>query len=160
MTDSIIQYDAMVQTALLSVVRDVLKNASKEGLPGDHHFYLTFSTVHPEVSIPAYLKERYPEEMTIVVQNQFANLVVDEAHFELSLSFSGKLEHLYIPFVALEGFFDPSVDFGLHFNASAPNNDTMDDLPTIVEAASDIKPADEPDNNDNNVVTLDTFRKK
>ncbi len=163
MTDSIIQYDAMVQMALLSVVKDVLQNASKDGLPGEHHFYLTFSTVHPDVSIPAYLKERYPEEMTIVVQNQFADLVVDDIHFELSLSFSGKLEHLYIPFVALEGFFDPSVDFGLHFNASEPNNDTMDDLPAIVEAASDIKPADDnddPDDNDNNVVTLDTFRKK
>jgi len=161
MTDSIIQYDAMVQTALLSVVRDVLHNASKDGLPGEHHFYLTFSTTHPEVSIPAYLKERYPEEMTIVVQNQFADLVVDEAHFELSLSFSGKLEHLYIPFVALEGFFDPSVDFGLHFNASDPNNDHSDDLPAIVEAASDINPAaDKPDDNDNNVVALDTFRKK
>ncbi|VAX04268.1 FIG01011804: hypothetical protein [hydrothermal vent metagenome] len=163
MTDSIIQYDAMVQMALLSVVRDVLKNASKDGLPGEHHFYLTFSTIHPDVSIPPYLKERYPEEMTIVVQNQFTDLVVDDIHFELSLSFSGKLEHLYIPFVALEGFFDPSVDFGLHFNASESNNDNMDDLPAIVEAASDIKPAgdpDDPDDNDNNVVTLDTFRKK
>jgi len=160
MTDSIIQYDAMVQTALLSVVRDVLHNASKDGLPGEHHFYLTFSTTHPEVSIPAYLKERYPEEMTIVVQNQFADLVVDDIHFELSLSFSGKLEHLYIPFVALEGFFDPSVDFGLHFNASESNNDNMDDLPAIVEAASDIKPASDSDDNDNKVVTLDTFRKK
>jgi len=157
MTDSIIQYDAMVQLALLSVVRDVLQNTVKEGLPGDHHFYLTFNTVHPDVSIPSYLKERYPEEMTIVVQNQFSNLMVDDDHFEISLSFNGKLEHLYIPFIALEGFFDPSVDFGLHFHASEMDNDTVDDLPNIVEAASDVQQNDE---NVDNVVTLDTFRKK
>jgi len=157
MTDSIIQYDAMVQRALLSVVRDVLKNTVKEGLPGDHHFYLTFSTVHPEVSIPAYLKERYPEEITIVVQNQFSDLIVDDDHFEISLSFNGKLEHLYVPFVALEGFFDPSVDFGLHFHAGETNNDNMNDLPGIIEVPSDVEKTD---NNENNVLTLDTFRKK
>ncbi|PCI33479.1 MAG: hypothetical protein COB54_04035 [Alphaproteobacteria bacterium] len=156
MTDSIIQYDAMVQTALLSVVKDVLQNAAEEGLPGDHHFYITFRTNHPTTSIPKYLKERYPDEMTIVVQNQFSNLVVDDAHFEISLSFNGKLEHLYIPFMALEGFFDPSVDFGLHFHATEVENDNMEELPAIVEAADN----QEDDQNGDNVVTLDTFRKK
>lgn len=156
MTDSIIQYDTMVQTALLSVVKDVLQTTAEEGLPGDHHFYITFRTNHPTTSIPKYLKERYPDEMTIVVQNQFSNLVVDDAHFEISLSFNGKLEHLYIPFMALEGFFDPSVDFGLHFHANEVENDNGEELPAIAEAADD----QENEQNGDNVVTLDTFRKK
>ncbi len=154
MTETIIQYDSMVQLALLSVVRDVLQNTAGEGLPGDHHFYITFSTNHPATRIPPYLKERYPDEMTIVIQNQFSNLVVDDAHFEISLSFNGKLEHLYIPLLALEGFFDPSVDFGLHFHATEVNNDNLEDLPATV--ADD----QEDDENVDNVVTLDTFRKK
>ncbi|PCI51541.1 MAG: hypothetical protein COB49_01480 [Alphaproteobacteria bacterium] len=150
------QYDNMVQEALLSVVRDVLQNTAEHGLPGDHHFYITFKTNHDNISIPAYLKERYPDEMTIVVQNQFSHLVVDETHFEISLSFNSKLEHLYIPFLALEGFFDPSVDFGLHFHATGDNDDKSENLPDIVEAAD----SQEDDKNTDNVVTLDTFRKK
>lgn len=157
MTETIIQYDNMVQQALLSVVRNVLQDAAIKGLPGDHHFYLTFSTVHPDTNIPKYLKERYPEEMTIVVQNQFSNLMADEDHFEISLSFNGKLEHLSVPFIALEGFFDPSVDFGLHFHASDADNDDTSDLPSIVEAVADSQITDD---NSDNVVTLDTFRKK
>ncbi|MBL4802275.1 MAG: hypothetical protein JKY45_10305 [Emcibacter sp.] len=156
MTETIIQYDNMVQAALLSVVRDVLQNTAKEGLPGEHHFYITFSTNHPNTSIPVYLKERYPDEMTIVVQNQFSNLVVDEEHFEISLSFNSKLEHLYIPFMALEGFFDPSVDFGLHFHATDVDNDNKEELSTI-SAPTDNRKDDE---DTDNVVTLDTFRKK
>lgn len=156
MTDTIIQYDSMVQQALLSVVKEVLQNTAEEGLPGDHHFYITFCTNHPKTSIPSYLKERYPDEMTIVIQNQFSNLVVDDNHFEISLSFNSKLEHLYIPFLALEGFFDPSVDFGLHFHATEVDNDNSEDLPAIIEAADD----QEDDVTTDNVVTLDTFRKK
>ncbi|MCK5425014.1 MAG: hypothetical protein KAI89_06550 [Emcibacter sp.] len=156
MTKTIIQYDNMVQMALLSVVRDVLQNTAEDGLPGDHHFYITFSTNHPKTSIPAYLRERYPDEMTIVVQNQYSNLVVDDNHFEISLSFNSKLEHLYVPFLALEGFFDPSVDFGLHFNAAEVDNDNTEELPSIIEAADD----QEDNENTDNVVTLDTFRKK
>ncbi len=155
MTETNIQYDAMVQTALLSVVRDILQNTAKEGLRGDHHFYITFNTTYPNVSIPTYLKERYPEEMTIVIQNQFSDLMVDDDHFELSLSFNGKLEHLYIPLLALEGFFDPSVDFGLHFHGTEDEDDKQ--LPEIAVAPEDIPKNDsDPDN----VVTLDTFRKK
>ncbi|PCJ44121.1 MAG: hypothetical protein COA81_03335 [Alphaproteobacteria bacterium] len=155
MTETLIQYDNMVQMALLSVVRDVLQNTAKEGLPGEHHFYITFSTTHPDTSIPPYLKERYPEEMTIVVQNQFSNLKADDAHFEISLSFNGKLENLSIPFLALEGFFDPSVDFGLHFHATEVNNDNEDEPQTLPVAENQ-----KDDSDADNVVTLDTFRKK
>lgn len=160
MTDTAIQYDAMVQMALLSVVRDVLKKTIAEGLPGDHHFYITFNTTHPQVKIPPYLKERYAEEMTIVIQNQYSNLVVDDTHFEISLSFNGKLEHLSIPFSALQGFFDPSVDFGLHFHAG--DDDKDENLPTIVEETAPPASSSQPESEENigNVVTLDKFRKK
>ena len=122
MTDSIIKYDEMVQTALIGVVRNILIDASENGLPGDHHFYITFQTAHPDVKIPTYLKERYEEDMTIVMQNQYWDLFIDETHFETSLSFNRIKEHLYIPFDALLGFFDPSVDFGLHFNSEVDAN--------------------------------------
>ncbi len=165
MTEPVIQYDTMVQVALLSVVRDVLQDISDKGLPGEHHFYITFSTDHPNVIIPPYLRERYPEEMTIVIQNQFSNLLVSDSHFEISLSFNGKLEHLSIPFQALQGFFDPSVDFGLHFH-SEMDNDTINDLPAITDDAATGKgasPEDREDGEDDeagNVVALDSFRKK
>ncbi|MCF6196973.1 MAG: ClpXP protease specificity-enhancing factor SspB [Emcibacter sp.] len=157
MTETLIQYDNMVQMALLSVVRDVLQNTAKEGLPGEHHFYITFSTTHPDTCIPDYLKERYSEEMTIVVQNQFSNLKVDDVHFEISLSFNGKLENLSIPFMALEGFFDPSVDFGLHFHATEVNNDNEDEQHVTPVAENQ---ENDSDTGTDNVVTLDTFRKK
>ncbi len=160
MTKTVIQYDAMVQMALLSVVRDVLQNTAAEGLPGDHHFYITFSTKRPGVIIPAYLKERYPEEMTIVVQNQFSGLVVNDINFEISLSFNSKLEHLSIPFAALEGFFDPSVDFGLHFHAAGADSDEAEELPNIVEAPEIPQDTQKNDEHTDNVVALDTFRKK
>jgi len=157
MTETLIQYDNMVQIALLSVVRDVLQNTAKEGLPGEHHFYITFSTIHPDTCIPGYLKERYSEEMTIVVQNQFSNLKVDDVHFEISLSFNGKLENLSIPFIALEGFFDPSVDFGLHFHATEVDNDNEDEQHVAPVAENQ---ENDTDTGTDNVVTLDTFRKK
>ena len=173
MTETIIQYDAMVQMALLSVVRDVMHTAADKGLPGDHHFYITFSTNQPGTVIPPYLKERYPDEMTIVIQNQFSNLVVDDEHFEISLSFNGKLEHLYIPFLALQGFFDPSVDFGLHFHATEEDNDNVEDLAvpikdlgedtagdTAGDTIVDITPVPVRVEAADNVVALDTFRKK
>lgn len=159
MTEPIIQYDTMVQMALLSVVRDVLQNISEKGLPGEHHFYITFSTDNPKVSIPTYLKERYPEEMTIVIQNQFSNLVVDDSHFEISLSFNGKLEHLSIPFAALQGFFDPSVDFGLHFHSGEMEDDSQNDMAEVVDNSPE-QDTNDTDNPSDNVVTLDTFRKK
>ncbi len=160
MTDGIIKYDEMVQAALIGVVRDVLIDTAEHGLLGEHHFYITFQTNHPEVVIPLYLKERYDDDMTIVMQNQFWDLFIDEEHFEISLSFNRKKEHLYIPFDALLGFFDPSVDFGLHFNADAetpleaPVQSTNEEniiIDEVKESSSTEK---------DNIVTLDTFRKK
>jgi hypothetical protein len=162
----------MVQNALLTVVRDILQNTASEGLPGDHHFYITFRTDNPDVKIPSYLRERYPDEMTIVLQNQFWDLMADDDHFEISLSFNRKKEHLYVPFSALIGFFDPSVDFGLHFHGNEIDAMDEDGENAFGEeegfgAATDFtdtmgkEPGAEKETEDgDNVVTLDSFRKK
>ena len=114
MTD-LIRYDLLVQDALRSVVRRVLTEAARDGLPGDHHFYVSFRTDRPGVKLSPRLRERYPADMTIVLQHQFDALTVNESTFEVGLSFSGVPERLRVPFDALTGFFDPSVQFGLKF---------------------------------------------
>ncbi len=114
-TKDLIRYDLLVQEALKGVVRKVLINAGKEGLPGDHHFYISFRTDFPGVRLSQRMREKYPEEMTIVLQHQFWDLGITEHTFEVGLSFSGIPERLLIPFDALVGFFDPSVQFGLKF---------------------------------------------
>src|SRR5262245_14551941 len=109
-----IRYDLLTQQALRAVVRRVLSDVAKVGsLPGEHHFYVTFDTRAPGVRLSARMKEQYPEEMTIVLQHQFWDLTVTEAHFEVALSFNGVSEKLHVPFEAIKGFFDPSVQFGL-----------------------------------------------
>jgi hypothetical protein len=117
MTTDLIRYDLLVQDALRSVVRRVLGDAARDGLPGEHHFYVSFRTDRPGVRISPRLRERYPQDMTIVLQHQFDNLVVQDHAFEVGLSFSGVAERLRVPFEALTGFFDPSVQFGLKFEA-------------------------------------------
>ncbi|WP_366655167.1 ClpXP protease specificity-enhancing factor SspB [Fodinicurvata sp. EGI_FJ10296] len=117
MADEEIRYDRMVETALRGVVRDALNQAAAEGLPGDHHFYITFKTGHPGVRIPGYLRAQYADEMTIVLQYQYLQLEVDDVGFSVSLSFSNKHERLRIPFAAVTTFADPSVNFALQFQA-------------------------------------------
>jgi uncharacterized protein len=118
MPTDLIRYDLLVQEALKGVVRRVLTNAVREGIPGEHHFYLSFRTRDKGVRISQALKEKYPEEMTIVLQHQFWDLAVTEHSIEVGLSFSGVPEKLVIPFDAVSGFFDPSVQFGLKFERS------------------------------------------
>jgi hypothetical protein len=110
-----IRYDLLTREALRSVVRRVLADVARSGLPGEHHFYITFDTRAPGVRIPARLREEYPEAMTIVLQHQFYDLGVGEANFEVGLSFGGAVERLIVPFDAITGFVDPSVQFGLQF---------------------------------------------
>jgi len=110
-----IRYDLLTQEALRSVLRRVLQDAAQNGLPGDHHFYISFNTGAPGVRLSKRLRAQYPEEMTVVLQHQFRNLTVDEQAFEVGLSFSGVSEHLVVPFDAIKRFFDPSVQFGLQF---------------------------------------------
>jgi hypothetical protein len=112
-----IRYDLLVQEALRSVVRKVLTDASRGGLPGEHHFNISFKTQGPGVVIPAVMKQRYPEEMAIILQHEFWDLVVGADGFEVSLNFSRKPERLTIPFDAITGFSDPSVPFGFKLEA-------------------------------------------
>jgi hypothetical protein len=125
-----IRYDLLTQEALRSVLRRVLQDAAKGGLPGDHHFYISFGTGAPGVRMSKRLRAQYPEEITIVLQHQFHGLSVGEQAFEVSLSFSGVNEHLVVPFDAIKRFFDPSVQFGLQFETT----ETADEASTKVGA--------------------------
>jgi hypothetical protein len=126
-----IRYDLLTQQALRAVVRRVLSDVAKTGaLPGEHHFYVTFDTRAPGVKLSARMREQYPEEMTVVLQHQFWDLAVSDAHFEVALSFNGVSEKLSVPLDAIKGFFDPSVQFGLQFE-------------TLSETA-EAKPAEKP----------------
>lgn len=121
MAEDLIRYDLLVQDALKGVVRKVMTRAQREGLPGEHHFYISFKTGAAGVRLSGRMREKYPDEMTIVLQHQFWDLGVTEHAFEVGLSFGGVPERLLIPFDAVTGFFDPSVEFGLKFEAqSAP----------------------------------------
>ncbi|HEX2725584.1 MAG TPA: ClpXP protease specificity-enhancing factor SspB [Beijerinckiaceae bacterium] len=134
MTKDLIRYDLLVQEALKGVVRKVLSEAAKDGLPGDHHFYVSFRTDFPGAKVSARLREKYPQEMTIVLQHQFWDLIISEQQFEVGLSFSGVPEKLVVPFDAVTGFFDPSVQFGLKFEAQdeAANTDAAAAEPAVL----------------------------
>src|ERR1043166_8544437 len=115
-----IRYDILAQDALRGVIRKVLSEVAATGrLPGEHHFFITFLTGAPGVRISQHLKAKYPEQMTIVVQHQFWDLKVQETYFEIGLSFSDKPEKLTVPFAAVRGFYDPSVNFELEFDVAA-----------------------------------------
>jgi uncharacterized protein len=161
MTEDLIRYDILTQEALRGVVRKVLTEVSKAGLPGNHHFFISFASQAPGVRLPARLVERYPAEMTIVLQNQFWDLRVTDTTFEVGLSFDDRPETLVIPFAAILGFFDPSVEFGLKFAVDA-------DLDEEVAVNEQSEGGDEaetgPDEpvpaSGEKVVSLDSFRKK
>jgi hypothetical protein len=131
----LIRYDLLVQDALKGVVRRVLIDAGKDGLPGEHHFYISFRTDFPGVRISNRLRDKYPQEMTVVMQHQFWDLIITEHTFEVGLSFSGVPERLLIPFDALTGFFDPSVQFGLKFDSPDGEEDDQDLPPQQPEKA-------------------------
>lgn len=144
-------YEEMAQENLRSVVRDALDMTAKEGLPGAHHFYISFKTDYPGVQLAEYLRERHPEEMTIVVQHQYWGLEVDDHGFFITLSFSESQERIYVPFHALLSFMDPYAKFGLQF-APPPFMETVEETRQGADSLSSERT--------NNVVTLDSFRKK
>jgi hypothetical protein len=159
--DSLIPYDEIVQEALRAVVGRVLGAIEAGGgvLPGTHHFYITFKTAAPGVDIPAHLRERFPDEMTIVLQNKFWDLNVTEDGFSVGLSFNQMPSKLVIPFDAITAFVDPAVDFGLQFQAQVPDaplghDDAENDSPEQ-GARPDVSSED-----GSNVVTVDFGRKK
>jgi hypothetical protein len=142
MVQDLIRYDILAQDALRGVIRKVLMEVNKAGLPGNHHFFITFLTEAPGVRISSRLKEKYPEQMTIVLQHQYWDLVVTEQLFEVGLSFGEIAEKLVIPFSAIRGFYDPSVNFELEFDVSValPTGDNDTDN---LEIVSELRPQDE-----------------
>jgi hypothetical protein len=161
MVQDLFDYPQMVETALRGVVRQALARTVREGLRGSHHFYVSFRTDAAGVALPDYLRDTYPEEMTIVLQHQFWGLEVGDQEFRVTLSFQNRPEQLTIPFAAVTSFADPSVKFGLQFAAPAAKPDTTSALPTRVpaqEAAAE-KPPQRP-RQAAEIVTLDKFRKK
>lgn len=148
MAESSYNYDKYVQDALLEVVKKVLKRVSVEGLLGNHYFYINFKTQHPGAVLPEYLKEKHPDEITLVFQYQFWDLNVYDDYFSVVLSFNGEHETLKIPFAAVTSFVDPFVKFGLQFH---PNMDV---------ACHSMADGENALPRDSNVIVLDKFRKK
>lgn len=135
MVKDLIRYDLLVQDALKGVVKKVLGDAARHGLQGDHHFYVSFLTGHPGVHLSSRLREKYPQEMTIIIQHQFWDMNVGDNAFEIGLSFSNIPERLHIPYDALTGFFDPSVQFGLKFNSAEEEEGSDGPIPLDTEFA-------------------------
>ena len=171
-------YDRIVERQLRGVAREVLIQVAAKGLPGDHHFYITFRTDFPGVSIGPTLKAQFPKEITIVLQHQFWGLEVTDEAFAVTLSFSGKHERLHVPFEALVSFTDPSVKFGLQFELKNQQVELQPSDTAATDASKDQAPAETPtalltkkteakpadahagDAKPATVIALDTFRKK
>jgi hypothetical protein len=147
-----IDYGNLMHRAMRGLIQSVLTEVAEEGLPGAHHFFITFDTTHPDVQIADWLKERYPTEMTVVIQHWFENLSVTDEGFSVTLNFGNNPEPMVIPFDALRTFVDPSVEFGLRFETQEQDEDE-DDEDIEVEAE------DEPVRQDAEIVSLDQFRK-
>ena len=171
MSKDFIGYDGLVDDALRGVVRTTLRKVAEDGLHGPHHLYITFRTDYPGVDIPDYLRERHPEELTIVLQHQFWALEVGEDAFSVNLSFNKAREYIGVPFAAMTRFADPGAKFGLQFSADTTGQKsnmravTSEDEPDTGEPAqADVgEPTPEEDGGEaqaENIVALDAFRKK
>ena len=161
MAEEPLRYDRMVESALRGVLRTALAEVAKRGLPGEHHFYITFHTKAPGVGLPPYLAAQFADEMTIVLQHQFWDLGVDEIGFTVTLSFNGKNEPLRIPFKSVTAFADPSVNFGLKFVTEAAQSAASQSAASQGAAPEQPKEEAAPAHPEAaNVVTLDAFRKK
>ncbi len=164
MTSARIDYGNLMQRAMRRLVAEVIERVAEEGLPGAHHFYIGFDTRHPDVRMSDWLRELYPEDMTIVLQHWFADLAPDERGFSVTLNFGDRPENLYIPYEAIVTFVDPSVEFGLRFDsadnlasADAAPEDAAEEpaaAPTGEDEAEKAAPADA------EIVSLDKFRKQ
>lgn len=165
-----IDYGNLMHRAMRGLIQQVLTDIAENGLPGEHHFFITFDTMHPDVEIADWLSDRYPGEMTVVIQHWFDNLDVTDEGFSITLNFGENPEPLYIPYDSIKTFVDPSVEFGLRFETQSDEDDDDDadedsaDIETIPEAPMHemAEPdADEPapERKEADVVSLDQFRK-
>jgi hypothetical protein len=157
MTDTL-DYGSLMHRAMRGLIFNVLEQVRDHGLPGNHHFFITFDTTHPDVQLADWLKDRYPEEMTVVIQHWFDNLVVREDGFSITLNFGDQPEPIQIPFDAIQTFVDPSVEFGLRFE----NQDMDEDEAEADEtepSADTAETSDEAPQQEAKVVSLDQFRR-
>lgn len=171
MAEDLIRYDILAQDALRGVVRKVLSEVAKTGLPGEHHFYITFATRAPGVRISSRMLAQYPEEMTVVLQHQFWDLSATESAFEVGLSFGGVPERLLVPYAAIKSFVDPSVQFGLQFESADADREKEEveldaemneSEPTalVLDRPAETAPATPEVPGEAQIVRLDAFRKK
>ncbi|MEM8775768.1 MAG: ClpXP protease specificity-enhancing factor SspB [Pseudomonadota bacterium] len=154
-----IDYGKLMHRAMRGLIKEVLEDVRDNGLPGAHHFFITFETVHPEARLADWLRERYPSEMTVVMQHWFNDLEITYDGFSVTLNFGDNPENLYIPYDAIQTFVDPSVEFGLRFEPQEEEEEKED---TAEDAITPAEPAAAPENasqEDAEVVTLDHFRK-
>lgn len=152
-----IDYGNLMHQAMRGLIRTVLKDVETHGLPGAHHFFITFDTTHPDVRIASWLADRYPEEMTVVMQHWYENLTVGDDGFSVTLNFGDSPEPIYIPYDAIKTFVDPSVEFGLRFEAAEEDDEDHDDDPTPGGDGDSSEEA--PARPDADIVSLDSFRK-
>lgn len=150
-----IDYGGMMHRAMQGLIAEVLREIARDGLPGEHHFFITFDTRDPGVDIADWLRERYPEEMTIVIQHWFDNLQIHDDSFDITLNFGNSPEPLHIPFDSLRTFVDPSVEFGLRFETQEGDDEDQEDDAEDIEIAE----AEEPVRPTGEVVSLDQWRK-
>jgi len=155
MSDTI-NYGQLMHQAMRHLIAQVLSDVARDGLPGEHHFFITFTTNHPGVDLPDWLRERYPDEMTIVMQEWFKDLTVDDQAFSVTLNFGNQEVPMTIPLDAILTFVDPSVEFGLRFEAAEGENPEPDESP-MIEIDDDTD--DDATEGDAEVVSLDSFRK-
>jgi hypothetical protein len=157
----LMQYEALAQDALRGVVKAALRRAaSPEGIPGDHHFYITFRTKAPGVSGPQELLGKYPEEMTIVLQHQYWDLAPGETFFAVTLKFGGQPKRLSVPYAALTRFYDPSVQFLLQFEPADALREELLEVEEVLEGVDEALPPEASGEEEPKIVSLDQFRKK
>ena len=157
MTDTL-DYGSLMHRAMRGLIFNVLEQVRDHGLPGNHHFFITFDTTHPDVQLADWLKDRYPVEMTVVIQHWFDNLVPDEDGFSITLNFGDQPEPIHIPFDAIQTFVDPSVEFGLRFENQ--DMDEIEDEADETEPSADTaETSDEAPRQEAEVVSLDQFRR-
>lgn len=158
MSDTI-DYGTLMHEAMRGLIRNVLTQIAEDGLPGEHHFFIKFDTMHPDVELADWLSDRYPDEMTIVIQNWFDNLEVTDEGFGITLNFGNNPEPLYIPFDAIRTFVDPSVEFGLKFETQEVHDEDIREEPFEIATKSS-GGNDDGGQKDADVVSLDSFRKR
>lgn len=158
MENGLIDYAAYVDNAMRGVVRDILRQVMRTGLGGQHHFFISYRTDYPGVSMSDMLRSRYPQEITIVLQHQFWDLHVEQDFFRVSLSFNNIPEKLVIPFAALIGFADPSTKFGLQFHHDPAPAPVAKEPPAVIDKIP--APSGDVEDGSDKIITLDAFRKK